>query len=256
MKTQHFLLPLLFLFTLNSCFNHFTEFGNKVLEEEVREIPYFTSITSTGNFHVFFEYSDTTEVEVVAESNLIGYIETAVFNENLKISTPSFVNIRPNYTIEVYVKGPYLDNIKLTGSGKIETVPIDALQLDIAITGSGNVFTDFYGTDLTMKITGSGDIDIYAENEYTNAVITGSGNIIAEGVTTESDYKITGSGDIKAYSYYSDITHIITTGSGNSYVYVNEELQTTISGSGNVYYKGSPYVSSIITGSGRVINRN
>jgi hypothetical protein len=258
MKAKINILILSFFLSVvfTGCYRSVVEFGNKDVEEETRIIPEFSSIVSEGSFHVYFEYADEEELVVSAESNLLTYIETAVFKEELIISTPTFVNIRPNYTIEVYVKGPYVDNLKLTGSGKIIADPILTDQLGLTVTGSGEIITDFYGDDLFCNITGSGDIDVFAECEYAEALVSGSGTVLLKGYADDVDYKITGSGKIRGYDFPVFNANTLISGSGNIYTNTEEKLSVNITGSGNVYYIGKPSISSTITGTGQLIDRN
>ena len=258
MKT-HLKILLLSLFVsvaLSSCMYDVYEAGNGIVTEEVRSVPEFTQILSSGSFHVYYEYSDTTEVTLSGESNLLNYVETEVYNNELHIRIQDHVNIRPQKTIEVYVKGPYVDKIQLSGSGLIHTDEINGDELTLKVSGSGNIETTFYGGDLYTKISGSGEIDAYVEADYFESLISGSGRINVEGESNQSFYKISGSGKVKAYDFLVNEADITISGSGSAYLNVNEKLLAAISGSGNIHYIGQPQISTTYSGSGRVISEN
>jgi hypothetical protein len=83
----------------------------------------------------------------------------------------------------------------VTGSGEIH-LDGDAAQVELAVTGSGEI--EATGIEATMgevKITGSGDINMYA-SESIAVYITGSGDVVCKGNPKKQKTKVTGSGDI------------------------------------------------------------
>ena len=110
--------------------------------------------------------------------------------------------------------------------------------------------------NLNLEITGSGDIDLLINSENTDISISGSGNIYLEGGTIDQTISVSGSGNYDAFKFFSKKSEIDISESGDCNVYAQDNLFVTISGSGNVYYKGNPSVNSMITGSGKVINSN
>ncbi len=258
MKTNlNLLLAILLLsFTATSCFNTIFEYGNGEIIEEQRSVPQFSSVSSDGSFDIYYEYADTPSVLVSCESNLMQYIETAVFDGDLKIGTPNFVVIRPRKTIEVYVKGPQVDKILLSGSGLIHTDTIRTSDLTLRISGSGDIETIFIGKNLSTTISGSGDIRSYIECEKYEVVISGSGKIFPQGWADKSIYTISGSGNVRGYDFPVLDAIVNISGSGDLYLNVEENLGVNISGSGNVYYIGHPNIERNISGSGNIINDN
>lgn len=258
MKTTLKLFFPAFILTIlmSSCFQNVFEYGNGIITEETRNIPAFNSIASSGAFHIYFEYADTPSVRVSCESNLIQYIETAVFENELKIRTPNFINIRPRKTIEVYIVGPEIEKIYLSGSGIIHTDSVSADNLTLGLGGSGKIETTFYGKNLYTNVSGSGDINVYAECALYDVTISGSGKINVSGFADVSKYNISGSGDIHAYDFPVNEAEVRISGSGNLYLNVEEKLTANISGSGNIHYIGYPQIFSNISGSGKLINNN
>jgi hypothetical protein len=258
MKTtiKVFLSAFLLTLLMNSCFNRVFEYGNGIINEEIRVIPAFNSITSAGAFDIYFEYADTPSVIVSCESNLIEYVETAVFENELKIRTPNFVNIKPRKTIEIYVKGPEIEKIYLSGSGLIHADSVSSDNLTLGLSGSGKIETTFYGENLYTKVSGSGKINIYAECILFDIVISGSGKVDMLGYADICNYNISGSGEVHAFDFPVYEADVRVSGSGNLYLNVEEKLSANISGSGNIHYIGSPQIISNISGSGKLINNN
>lgn len=257
MKTQLkvFIFAILFIPFLSSCIYNSIE-GNGEIVEETREIPEFSKISSSGSFNIYYEYDSISEVKVVSESNIIMYVETAVFNDELVISTPFHVNIRPNETIEVYVKGPEISKMHLSGSGLISTDTISSDLLELSVSGSGDIETYFTGKDLVSKISGSGNMFLYADCKTLETGVSGSGKINIEGKATSAYHSISGSGRMMAYDFTVEEAEIHISGSGELYLNVTELLTAYISGSGNIHYIGDCELDTHNSGSGRLINEN
>lgn len=258
MKTQKsiLILPLMLMFIMTSCFNQMFIDGNGEVVKEDRTIPDFTQIASSGDFDIYYEYAEETELSISGESNLLMYVETVVYDNELKIRTPYNIMIRKHQAIEVFIKGPFVDKIDLSGSGLIHTDTIFAENLTLNTSGSGNIETAFVGGSLFTNLSGSGKMDIYTEAEYTEVKISGSGNIDIAGSSDEARFVISGSGKFNGYNCEVNDMYITISGSGNLYVNVNDYLEALISGSGYVYYHGNPQIKTTISGSGSVIRSN
>ena len=165
----------------------------------------------------------------------MGRIETDVVNGKLTISS---FHCFSNGNVDIHISTPNLSEIINTGSGEITGVNTwNVNDLELNITGSGEIDADIIADDLECQITGSGEVKLTGTSEDLDVDITGSGNFEAFGMITEdADLTVSGSGDVE--------------------VYASELLDVTISGSGRVYYKGNPDISVSISGSGDLINAN
>jgi hypothetical protein len=258
MKTQMklFLIVVLLIPFLSSCFPDVMIVGNRDFVEETREVLPFKRISSSGSFYIYYEYSDTAEVTVVAESNILPYIETLTVGNELRIRSQFNVNLMPKQTIEVYVKGPYVDQITLSGSGAIVTDTIYSKDLLLRISGSGNIESAFIGRNFVGSISGSGNMHLYSECDNLSIDVSGSGKINLKGSGEYAQYRISGSGRIDGYSFPVEEANVFVSGSGTLFLNVSKELTGTFSGSGNLYYIGNPSMKVSVSGSGRIINDN
>lgn len=141
--------------------------------------------------------------------------------------------------LTIYVTMENIDGVNLSGSGElIGEQSINADDLKLRISGSGDITLTTSASDLSAEISGSGKIMLSGKANSLKARISGSGNIKAENLTVDTvDASISGSGDV--------------------YITANEEITARVSGSGNVYYKGDPERrDSQSSGSGRIVRMN
>jgi hypothetical protein len=274
-------IKLLFLtaFTLaifSSCYDGVVISGNNEIAEEIRSLPNFDEVTSSGSFNIYYEHGDSTGVRIECESNLIPYLETSVFNNNLDIRFAIHVNVHHNQDINIYITSPSISKIELSGSGKIEADSVSGNSLSLDVSGSGNIQSHFYGKDFSSTISGSGLMDITADCETVETDISGSGQIILDasdckttnvtisgsgkaeltGSSDKATLKILGSGKISAYEFQVKEAIVKISGAGNVYVNVSETLEAWLSGSGDLHYIGSPDIEHHISGSGKLYNEN
>jgi glycyl-tRNA synthetase (class II) len=218
MKTGIFAIGVSAIMTavlFTGCYDHWHKIeGNYDVVTETRSLHEFDRVINEGEFDVYIIQDGLSEVEIEAESNLISHIRTDVDGDVLKIDTKD--NLQPNYTIKVYVHTTNIQEVKLSGSGLIHVADVT--------TG-----------DLELGISGSGEMELW-------------------GVADRGDFDISGSGTIHAYELQLQECYANISGSGDMQVTVQDYLNVRISGSGSVYYMGNPIIESNISGSGDIIH--
>jgi len=210
--------------------------GDGPIVEEVLALSDFSGISLNLPIQVIVKQGDIQEVRVEGKQNIIDELERDIRNGVWEIETRDCVRDIGN--MKIFVTIPEIRELTIAGSGEIFGENVFIVQ------------------DVELRISGSGDMDLAMEGDDYDVVITGSGNIKLEGLADELDLKITGSGDVAAFKLDALRARIEITGSGNAEVQVQDELDVKISGSGDVRYKGNPSLDVSISGSGRVVDAN
>lgn len=232
-----FIIPvILSVLVLNSsCLRHKIE-GNYHVTTEERAVSSFTQLTSEGDYDVYYSYSPNYSVSIEAESNLIPFIQTDIKGNDIVIRTQRNKRFDNHFPIKVFVQAPYINEVSLSGSGKIEIDSATTESFTMVVSGSGSINAAIYTSSFTSKVSGSG-------------------HIYLTGYADQTDIDISGSGNIDSYDFIQGTCNADISGSGKMKVYVNDVLNAHISGSGTIYYRGNPQVNSHITGSGRIIHQ-
>lgn len=210
--------------------------GSGPIVSETIILPDFTGIDVRMSARVFVRQGDEFEVTVEGKQNIIDELERDVHNGIWRIEIDRCV--RDVGELTVFVTMPDITSLKMSGSGDIISENTLIVQ------------------DINLEISGSGDIDLSLEADDIDSRISGSGDLILEGLADELDLTISGSGDLRAFGLTLRTADINITGSGDAEVFVNELLIVRISGSGDVFFKGDPTIDTTITGSGRVVDAN
>ena len=198
--------------------------GNGKMTKEVRSVGNYEGVSLLGSMDVKLITGKEGDLQIEAEENLIQYIETEVKGGKLMISTKKGYSLDPsrNMTLKVTVPVEEISEVTLIGSGDIfSSVTLKSENLEIGITGSGNIKLPVQASNASASVTGSGDIEL-----------KGSAN----------DFKciVTGSGDIAAFEFKCKNVRATIIGSGDIQVYASEELKAVIPGAGDIEYKGNP----------------
>jgi hypothetical protein len=212
--------------------------GNGNLKKETRQVSGYTAISSSGSWDVMVAYGESNSISLEGDENLLSYIETKVENGKLTIKNKKNVNLHSKNKITIYVSLTRLTGVTLSGSGDI--------------IGEGKF--DNEGTT-EFKVSGSGKIKL-AFHKINNVElgISGSGNIRLSGAATTVQAKISGSGNADCGDLLCDDASASVSGSGNVKFYANKSVEANISGSGNVSYKGAATeVKKHVSGSGRLV---
>jgi len=209
--------------------------GNGISTTQQRSLGDFNGVDVAGPIKVFISQNPVSSVKIEADENLLEYIEIENRGDVLEISTRRGFNLRPRAGINIYVAAPSFDNLAVTGSGELRT------QTKIS-----------NGKEVDVDVTGSGDVLLNIDAPAINTEITGSGNITVNGSTRNFSTEVTGSGEVHAFDLLSENTKVTISGSGDVEIFASKQLDVNISGSGDVKYKGNPSVNKSVAGSGDI----
>lgn len=210
--------------------------GSGAIVSQDLDLPDFDAVHLAMSGEVYITQGSEQSVRVEGKQNIIDELDLSVSNGRWTIETDRCV--RDLNDFKVFITMPDIT--------------------ELSISGSGDIFGEnfFVVQDITLRITGSGDMDLGLEADDVDVDITGSGNMTLEGAGDFLDARISGSGDIRAFDLQVARAKFNISGSGDAEITVADELDVRISGSGDVKYKGNPSVDVSISGSGRVVDAN
>lgn len=228
--------------------------GNGNVASETRALIGFNKVENEGAFHVYIIQDSVSEVTIEAESNLIGYVRTEILGNTLNVYTKE--NLKTHYPIKLYIRTPDINSVRLSGSGLIDLRSIITDDLEVVLSGSGDIRGSVNAGYASVGINGSGTANMSLICDEVQAGISGSGDMYFSGQATTAHFNISGSGSIRAYELQLQNCYADISGSGDMFVNVSELLDVKISGSGSVHYIGYPEIHTNISGSGNVISAN
>jgi Putative auto-transporter adhesin, head GIN domain len=222
---------------------------------------------------------ETNSVELEGEKEILEKIEAKVDGGKLVIGPKDedkWFNWRDwdDDKVTAYVTIKNIDGLSVSGSGDlIAQNKLVGTNMDLKVSGSGNLTAEIEAEDVNANVSGSGDLNLKGNIKNLESDISGSGKVSfdgdvaglldvgisgsgrfnASGSANEIKTTISGSGKVLAAGLGVEKCNIRISGSGDVEVNVKTSLDVNISGSGTVSYKGSPsQVNSHASGSGRI----
>ncbi|MEM1328192.1 MAG: head GIN domain-containing protein [Bacteroidota bacterium] len=197
------------------------------------DIDDFSELSLSLDAVVHVRQGSPQSVEIEAKESVIENITRDVRGDRWSIGFEK--NMRNTGDIKIWITVPELEEINVSGSGKI--------------IGKNSLTAS---DELKLAISGSGSMQLDLTTERLSCVVTGSGRMSISGRTDEQRVNISGSGDVEGYDLEAKDCIVRITGSGSSEVNVSDDLEANITGSGDVNYKGDPRIKSRIVGSGDI----
>lgn len=231
-------LGLLVVLLINFSCTASGQWGNQIkgegpLVKKTLDVDDFNAFSLMISGNVYLRQGASQSVEVEGQANLIAVLNTEVKDQMWKIKFEE--RVRNMSQFNIYITVPDLEEINVSGSGDIVgrgTFKTNG-NLDIIVSGSGNIEMDLACADLKSRVSGSGDIELSGQCE-------------------EADLSISGSGSIGGNDFNCKNASVLISGSGDVKLNVESYLDVSISGSGDVTYGGRPKVKSRISGSGEI----
>lgn len=210
--------------------------GNGTINTQNRSVGSFHSVSAGGNFNVYLSQGESPTVRVEADENLMQYIDVYTEGDHLYIETERGYNLRSSRGLKVYVSAPEFETVSVSGAGDIigeHTITNDR-DLDLHVSGAGNVRMDVKAPAVEVHVSGSGDIMLKGETKDFKATVSGAGNI-------------------KCFNMLAERANVRISGAGDAEVFASVQLDARVSGAGNVKYKGNPgTVNSSTSGAGSI----
>ena len=205
--------------------------------QQTRQVSGFTGISSSNSFTVHVKIDGTESLKISADEKTINDIETVVENGTLKIGLKREFSWshRDFGKVDVYVTAKSLSMLSNSGSGSITLDGVlDGNDVQIHISGSGNITSAVKAGALAVHISGSGSVNL-------------------AGTSNDADVHISGSGQLRAKDFKTDELTVGLSGSGIAHITAEKKISGHISGSGSLVYSGNPTEVDVrSSGSGRV----
>jgi len=188
--------------------------GSGVEATATRNVAPFSRVELAGSNNVEIHVGAKQSVTVEGDANLLRHVTTTVRGGELVVGTQgSFSTVAP---MRVVVDVPQLDEISLSGSGRLTASGVDTTRLTVRLDGSGAVYAHGRAARVLALLNGSGDLELQ--------------HVVARQA------------------------HAVIAGSGQIWVFATKSLTASVPGTGAVLYSGNPAtVSKVVSGTGDVV---
>lgn len=189
--------------------------GSGTAKTETRNVSGFTGVTFSSFGTLNITQTGTESLTISADDNLLPLLTSNVSNNTLFLGAKPGNSITPTKPIVYTLTVKNLNNITLSGAGKVNATNIKTSALNVTLSGAGS-----------MTIAGSASSQ--------TALVSGLGSYNAKGFPTDS-------------------AQVTISGAGSATITANKQLTAIVSGAGSVTYYGSPsQVTKTISGAGSI----
>jgi hypothetical protein len=112
----------------------------------------------------------------------------------------------------------------------------------VSLSGTGSVITDkcIEANKLTLKLSGSGNMDLGVKCSQFEGYMYGTGELEVSGNADKAVVKVDGVGGFDGYEMITNNMNVTVSGVGGAKVNATKTLTATINGVGSIRYKGDP----------------
>lgn len=206
--------------------------GSGVITTQTYSMEAFDAFRLQGGSTVRFIQSDTYEISIQIDDNLLELIDMDV--EDGRLTVGSNYEFRTKTSPVIEVRSPLLRRIQIEGAASFEKGdPLTASDLQAIFSGAVEGELQFDTDRATVDVSGAATIRITGRADDFNIGISGVGSLDGKGLTTQTaKLRISGAGEVS--------------------IRCEQELDLDISGTGQVEYWGNPKVTKTISGAGTV----
>ena len=210
--------------------------GDGNIKTEDRSVSSFKNVEVSGAAKVFVSQGDQSSVKIEGDENLLQYIEVNQEGDKIVVRERPGFNLQPTSDLKVYVTAPVYNKIDASGACDIigQTKIVNPEDLDLQVSGAGDIRMEVDAPRLSADVSGSGSIDL-------------------KGQTKDVRLDLTGAGKAHCYDLLAENAKVDITGAGSAEVYASVKLDADVSGAGDVRYKGNAStVNQNVSGAGSV----
>ena len=227
-------LKILFLLTLVLGVGISNTLAGNSDETEVRKVKGFNAIKVSTGIDLYLKMSDTEEVKIVADDDIIDNIKTEVKDGVLHIymKKTNWFNWGGNKTRKAYVRVKELNSIRASSGSDV--------QSDNTLEGE------------SLEVKASSGSDVQLDIVYKNFSIDASSGSDAKisGKVKKLEAEASSGSDIKAHELESQICKVRASSGSDISVNVTDELYARASSGADIKYYGNPKVRDTDESSG------
>jgi len=236
--------------------------GNRNVTVQQTYVDDFESLVIKNNFEVSIAFNSKPSVEIEADSNLHEFIDVAVVNGVLSISTDYRIASKKKLEITVYY-GTLLHTIELYDDAELRS--LTSMELDnayIKTAGNSRAYLnvkssqfDFTATDKSksrLNIVSDSTSVILSDNSKLEALLTSKASKFdiyqradasIEGDTETATFRIDNSGKFYGKNFVVKDAQLLIESSSDATLFIENALDLEASGSSETYIYGDPKIN-------------
>lgn len=182
---------------------------------ETPDVSGFTRVDLAAPLDLEVTQGEGESLRLELSEKFVGKVEARVESGTLVIDAVGNFTVRGSDVLRGAVTLETLEGIDISGAGDVTAREVNAEDLELAVSGAGDISAAGSASRLSVDISGAGDADM------------------TDLVVTDAEVEISGAGDVR--------------------VCATSSLQASVSGAGAISYYGDPDTDFTTTGAGEIV---
>jgi len=168
--------------------------GDQNVIRKSRNVGTFHSVVVKNGIDAFIQQGNTQSIEIETDNNLHEYLMTEVNGGVLKIYFDR--NISSRRASNAYITVTDLKLLEVSGGGDVEsTETIKVGDIEISVSGGGDLNFDLEANNLECNVSGGGDAEMATKAQSVKINISGGGDLDLGAEAGNFEGTISGGGD-------------------------------------------------------------
>lgn len=208
--------------------------GSRNEASETRQISGFDAVKVGGAFDIYLTQGPDYHVEVIADDNLLEYIETEVEGGVLAIRMRPRTSLRRYKTLEVHITAPEFNSVQVSGA-------CDLFSTNMLQTA-----------EMSISASGASDVKLSLEADFLEVKCSGASDAILSGRAQTIEAQFSGSSDLQGRDLKCSSLNLRMSGSSDARINVEDQVSGSISGSSDLKVIGRPRMDVRTSGASSV----
>jgi hypothetical protein len=210
--------------------------GSGNLETEEYAFTDFTEVEISSAFEFEIQQSNSYNISVTADDNIMDYVQVSQDGQTLKIGLGTITWFGP-VTLRASVTMPELGGLEISGASRGTVSDFSSTDdLDITVSGASRLSGDITAGDVEFDISGASTIQL-------------------EGSANDIDADVSGASSLNLDDFTVNNANVDLSGASSGTIKLNGRLDADISGASRLWYIGEPTMGDINTSGASTISK-
>lgn len=210
--------------------------GSGNLETEEYAFTNFTKVEISTAFEFEIQQSNSYNISVTADDNVMDYVQVSQDGQTLKIGLRTVTWFGPK-TLRASVTMPELRGLTVSGASRGDIYDFSSTEdLDITVSGASRVTGDITAGNVEFDISGASTIQL-------------------EGSANDIDANVSGASSLNLDDFTVNNADVNFSGASSGTVNLNGRLDANLSGASRLWYIGEPTTTDINTSGASTVSK-
>lgn len=216
----------------------------------------FNKIDVGSVFEANITRSDSYQVSVTIDDNLVNYLDVTQSGDTVHIALKPFVSFGFPFHASANITMPELQACSISGASKGTVTGFDNDNMEYNVSGaSALTVADLKAKNATINLSGFSTLSGTLTTSSATIEVSGASTLNLAGSAQNAQMEATGASSLRTANFITQDASVVLSGASNGSVMVNGKLDLDISGASRLTYADSPTLGSIKVSGASTLSR-